>query len=124
MYYIFIENGNINGCGQCPCEDDDIINFEVSQDLYNNFKQNPIKYIFQDNQIIENPDFDAVIENQKLKEKIEEVVEKLAILDSKRIRAVCEDEIKNEKTGETWLDYYNAQVYDLRIELQSLEAKL
>jgi hypothetical protein len=50
--------------------------------------------------------------------------EKLDILDSKRIRAVCEDEVRDERTGETWLDYYNAQVYDLRIELKSLEAQI
>lgn len=41
-------------------------------------------------------------------------------LDTKRIRAICEPEIKNTKTGETWLDYYNAQILELRNELKNL----
>ena len=55
---------------------------------------------------------------------IDEINDKLSILDLKRIRAVCEDEIRNEKTGETWLDFYNSQIYDLRMKLKSLEAQL
>ena len=41
-------------------------------------------------------------------------------LDSKRIRAICEPSIKDETTGETWLDYYNSQVKVLREELKNL----
>lgn len=41
-------------------------------------------------------------------------------LDSKRIRAICEPSIKDELTGETWLDYYNNQVAVLREELKNL----
>ena len=55
---------------------------------------------------------------------MDEIKSELEDLDTKRIRAVCEDEIKNERTGETWLDYYNSQIYDLRIEYKSLEAQL
>ena len=51
------------------------------------------------------------------KSKIEE---QLLELDSKRIRAICEPSIKDEITGETWLDYYNNQVTKLRKELSNL----
>lgn len=49
-----------------------------------------------------------------------EIIEALAELDSKRIRAVCEPSIKDEETGKTWLDYYNAEITALRAELASL----
>ena len=49
-----------------------------------------------------------------------EIERQLLELDSKRIRAICEPSIKDEGTGETWLDYYNAQVMTLREELANL----
>ena len=56
-------------------------------------------------------------ENQQekvaLKSKLEE-------LDTKRIRAICENEIKDETTGETWVEYYNSQVIELRKQLNNL----
>lgn len=44
----------------------------------------------------------------------------LAELDEKRIRAICENEIKDETTGETWVEYYNSQVIELRKQLNNL----
>ena len=49
-----------------------------------------------------------------------EIEEELETLDAKRIRAVCEPSIKDESTGETWLDYYNSEIVALREELSSL----
>ena len=49
-----------------------------------------------------------------------EIEQQLLELDSKRIRAICEPSIKDEETGETWLDYYNSQVMTLREELPNL----
>lgn len=53
--------------------------------------------------------------------KIQELKKSLADLDSKRIRAVCEMEIKDTQTGETWLNYYNSQIKTLREELALLQ---
>lgn len=53
--------------------------------------------------------------------KIKTLQSKINNLDIKRIRAVCEPNIKDETTGETWLDYYNAQIIALRNELDELE---
>lgn len=124
MYYLFIENGVINGAGQCQCLDENIKNVAVSEEIYNNYMNEPLKYVYKNNNIVENPDFKSLKQKKSISEQIIEIQEKLDILDTKRIRAVCEDEIRNEKTGETWLDYYNSQIYDLRIELQSLENQL
>lgn len=55
--------------------------------------------------------------NEKRKAEIEA---ELVTLDNKRIRAVCEPSVKNEETGETWLNYYNAEIAALREEYSSL----
>ncbi len=47
----------------------------------------------------------------------EEIKEKLRLLDEQRIRAIAEPSVKNEQTGETWLDYYNIQAAELRKQL-------
>lgn len=55
--------------------------------------------------------------NEKRKAEIEA---ELATLDNKRIRAFCEPSLKDEETGESWLDYYNAKIAALREEYSSL----
>ena len=124
MNYIFVENGKINGCGQCECLNEDIENIEVDENIYNQFAADPLKYTFSNGEIIENPNYQKEKQKEYIENQVLEIQRKLDILDTKRIRAVCEDEIRDERTGETWLDYYNSQIYDLRIELNSLEAQL
>lgn len=51
---------------------------------------------------------------------ISEIQKQLDELDLKRIRAICEPELKNPETGETWLEYYNSQILTLRDELTDL----
>ena len=65
MYYIFVKNNEIDGKGQCKCLNDDILNFEVSQDIYDNSE----KYIFKDGKLILNPDFEKK-EKQKERERL------------------------------------------------------
>lgn len=65
MYYIFVQNEKINGKGQCKCLNDDVLNFEVSEDIYNNSE----KYIFKDGQIVLDPDYEEK-EKQKERERI------------------------------------------------------
>lgn len=54
-YYTFIQNNKINGCGQCKQLTEGVINIEVTEDIYNNIS----KYIYQDNQIVLNPNYEA-----------------------------------------------------------------
>ncbi len=53
--------------------------------------------------------------------RIAEIKESMRVLDEQRIRALAEPSVKDEETGETWLEYYNAQVQSLREELQGIE---
>lgn len=54
-YYFHIKNEQINGRGQCKCLNDDIVNIEVNEEIYNNIE----KYIYQDDKIVLDPDYEA-----------------------------------------------------------------
>lgn len=56
--------------------------------------------------------------------RIEEIKESLSKIDEQRIRAIAEPSVKDEATGETWLEHYNTLVGLLRAELKALEAKI
>ena len=97
MKYIFVENGKLNGCGECLQLTDGVQNIEVSESLYNAFAQDPDKYIYLDGEIVENPEYEILRQKKIMQKRMDEIKLELEDLDTKRIRAVCEDEIKNEK---------------------------
>lgn len=46
-----------------------------------------------------------------------ELILKIEELDKKRIRASLEPSVKDETTGQTWLEFYNTQITDLRSQI-------
>lgn len=58
MFYIFIENEKLNGAGQVECLNEDVINFEVTEELYNAFIEAPEKYIWDGEGVVENPNYE------------------------------------------------------------------
>jgi hypothetical protein len=68
-YYIFVENNKINGCGQCECVDDYIQNIEVSEEVYNSYKEDNLRYTWNGTEIVLNPDY----EEEKAKQEREEL---------------------------------------------------
>lgn len=44
----------------------------------------------------------------------------VAELDTKRIRAIAEPALKDQESGQTWLEYYTQQIQSLRIRIASL----
>lgn len=73
-YYAFIQNEQINGCGQCKCLNEDIQNIEITEDVANNIKD----YIYLNGEVVINPDLD----NIKLQEaKDERIIENDTIRD-------------------------------------------
>lgn len=54
MYYVFIENGKINGKGQCPCSSDGLTCIEVSQEVYDNLG----RYIWDGTELVDNPNYE------------------------------------------------------------------
>ena len=78
-------------------------------------------YLFTDNGLIKNPDYENLVVARAVQRRIAEIKESMRFLDEQRIRALAEPSVKDEETGETWLEYYNAQVQTLREELQGIE---
>lgn len=66
MYYIFIEDNKLNGCGECQILNDGFFNLEVSEELYNSYKENPDMYIWDGNKVVVDPDYE---EKQAQKER-------------------------------------------------------
>lgn len=62
-YYIFIENGKLNGCGMAQIISDSGIECrEVSKEIYEDYASDIRKYILKDNEIILNPDYEKQVE--------------------------------------------------------------
>ena len=61
---------------------------------------------------------DAGIKQLKIQNAIRtnEILAELEQIDKKRIRALAEPSLKNEE--QTWLEYYNSQINELRKELE------
>ena len=70
MYYIFVENNKISGCGQCKCLNEEIQNIEVSEEVFNSFIDDNDRYIWNGSEIIENPDYDE-IKRQKHRQELD-----------------------------------------------------
>lgn len=64
-YYVFIENGKINGCGQCKCLNAEISNIEVEEEVYNNIE----KYIWDGTNLVLDPEYEDK-QAQKERERI------------------------------------------------------
>lgn len=58
MYYIFVENNKISGCGQCKCLNEDIQNIEVSEEVFNSYIEDNLKYIWNGSEIVPNPSYE------------------------------------------------------------------
>lgn len=67
-YYIFIENGKINGCGEVSQLTENVINIEVSEELYNDYSENPLKYIYKNGEIVINPNYEKELAEIRQKE--------------------------------------------------------
>ena len=97
--------------------------------IYDDF-QNKIVYHLAPNEIIENgvpvlnPNYDKELEQKEINTEIQRLTEEIDELDLKRIRAVCEPSLKNEEKGETWLDYYNSQIQEKRLQIQELTERI
>ena len=67
-----------------------------------------------------NPDYEQEQAIKAKQQRIDEIKAQLTALDQKRIRALCEPSTLTNESNQTWLEYYNNQVLQLREELQSL----
>jgi hypothetical protein len=66
MYYIFVEDGKLNGAGEGQLLNDNVINYEVDEELYNSYLENKDLYIWDGLQVVINPNYE---QEQELKER-------------------------------------------------------
>ena len=128
-----------------PKNKDGIVNYNLDTELLLNDGYKPFViaeypdysrlykkcYTEDESNIYENIEYletQAEANNRKItsviKQEIEELSKQINALDIKRIRAICEPSIRDETTGETWLEYYNAQVLDLRNQISTLRERI
>lgn len=70
MYYIFIENEKINGAGQARVLNEEIMNIEVTEEVYNAYIVEPDKYMWDEEkqEVIENPNYEQEQAQARTKE--------------------------------------------------------
>jgi hypothetical protein len=94
---------------------------ELENETVKTFNQS--KYENQNGQLADISDTqeykDKIAQEQKEIQKAE-LQSQIDELDKKRIRAVCEMEIKDEASGQTWLEFYTEQIHGLRRQIISL----
>ena len=64
MYFAFIEENKINGCGQCQCSE--VQNIEITQEQFNNIQN----YVYLNGEIVIDPNLSAKQLQQAKEEKI------------------------------------------------------
>ena len=77
-FFAFIENNKINGKGQCKCLNEDIINAEITEEIYNNID----RYIWNGSNVVLDPDYDEK-QTAKRKADFESQFIETSMIDSK-----------------------------------------
>ena len=71
-YYAFIENNKINGCGECPTLNEEIQNYEITEEIFNNIQD----YIWNGQAVVIDPDLDEKRLNEAKENKYQEALSK------------------------------------------------
>lgn len=97
----------------------------VENKLAELIKQNPEHFKIKNGKVIEKTkaEIEAETIEKQRQQRIAEIKTELENIDRQKVRAITEPEIKDIKTGESWLEYYNNQAKALREELQKLESE-
>lgn len=102
MYYIFIENDKINGCGQCECLNDNIQNIEVTEEVYNDID----RYIWNGEAIILDPDYEEKQRQKGCQRRNQEIDSKIKELQEMSLQDLLEGNKSN-------IDLYNEVINSL-----------
>jgi len=81
-------------------------------------------YLFDENNRIidvsQTEEYKQKMSTAEAEAKIQDLQLQICEIDRKRIRAICEPSVKDKATGQTWLEYYNLQVNELRNQITEL----
>jgi hypothetical protein len=105
-YYAFIKDKKIMGSGQCPCSGNGITCIEIEEEVFNNIDH----YMYKQNKIVLNPDWEQEQYNAQRKE---EILARLEEIDNKSIRALRANDTE-------YIEAYELEAIALREELRVL----
>lgn len=57
-YYIYYENGELNGGGCCEQLTEGVENIEVTEEVFNSYLEDKDRYVYSNGEIIENPNYE------------------------------------------------------------------
>lgn len=91
--------------------------------LVSKYFTNPQQAIIKGKKLVDitdTDDYKVIIAKQQKATKMADLNAQIDALDKKRIRAICEPSVKDETSGQTWLEYYNEQIIALRAQIAAL----
>ena len=106
-YYIFVENNKINGAGQARILNEEIINFEVDESLYNAFVESPDMYIWDGSDVVVNPNYEEEQAQKQREHRNQEIDEKIKELQIMALPEVLNGNIENIKLYNNVIDGLN-----------------
>lgn len=115
MYIEIKENKLLSYCEK-PYLDYQFVNID-----YSTF--DPEKYEVKEGVLVDissTEEYKAKVTEAEKAEKKAQLFAQISELDLKSIRAMRENEIKDEATGQTWLEHYTLKIQELRAELAEL----
>lgn len=68
----------------------------------------------------DNADWRAEKAEREKQRAISDIQMQIDVIDKKRVRALCEPQLKDSESGETWLDFYTGQVIVLRDKITEI----
>lgn len=115
MYYAFIQNNLINGVGQCRCLNNDIINAEISETIFNEISEDKDRYIWDisNQEVVANPDYEEIVKRRE-RERLDNLT--LTPADVERALYKAKD-----MDFDDLKDYIHSQLPDLDIKALSIE---
>ena len=119
MYCDIIDDKIVNPSNICGARE-----FDIDYTYYISCAEGYLVYDKNQDKIVVNPNFQKEEKQKNIVQQIKNYENKLEELDKKRIRAICEPSIKDEETQETWLDFYNSQVVEIREKILNLKTEL
>ena len=119
MYCDIIDDKIVNPSNICGARE-----FDIDYTYFISCAEGYLIYDPIQDDIIINSNFNAEQKQRNIVQQIKNYENKLEELDKKRVRAICEPSIKDEETQETWLDFYNSQVVEIREKILNLKTEL
>lgn len=114
--YVEIKNNKLLSWCEAPYLDYEYVDIDYL--TFNPEKYSLIEGVLTD--ISGTPEYQGKITQREKEAMVTDLKLQIEELDKKRVRAICEPEIKDMESGQTWLEYYTQQVQALRAQIAGL----